>query len=76
MSAAPHLIQRVRRWWHLQLLNAREAQLAGLIAQIERGMAADAGELATLRMHLIDTRQRLVRAGHRTDRYLETTACR
>lgn len=76
MSATPHLIQRVRRWYALQVLQARAAQLAGLITQIERGMAADADELAALRMGLVNTRQRLALAGHRADTYLRATPCR
>lgn len=59
MSAAPHLLQRLRRWWHLQLLQTRAQQLAGLIRQIEADMQGDADEHATLLMELRRVNARL-----------------
>ena len=62
MSAAPHLIQRARRWWALQMLQTRAGQLAGLIRQIEESMECDSAEHAALLMELRRVNGRLAHA--------------
>jgi len=64
MSAAPHLLQRLRRWWQLKLLQARVDQMAGLAAQIEADIERDITELAALRRSLRQDIARLTAAQH------------
>ncbi len=64
MSAAPHLLQRARRWWHLKLLETRAQQQAELVAQMERDIDQHIAELASLHGALRDTRARLAAARH------------
>lgn len=62
MMAGPHLWQRLRRWWALQMLQTRAQQLAGLIRQIEDDMRSDADEHATALFELRNVNARLAAA--------------
>lgn len=64
MSAAPHLLQRLRRWWHLKLLTTRAEQQAALVAQMEQDIDQHLVELAATRRALRDTQARLAAARH------------
>jgi hypothetical protein len=62
VRAAPYLLQRLRRWWALQILQTRAEQLAGLIRQIEANMATDADEHASALFELRAVNARLAAA--------------
>lgn len=49
MSALPHLLQRLRRWWALACWRTRIAQIDQAITTIEHDLAADAAVLSSLR---------------------------
>ena len=73
MRAAPHLWQRLRRWWALQTLQMRATQLAGLIRQIEVNMEWDAATHAALLFELRTINARLA-AAQRHQQYRKSTA--
>ena len=62
MKAGPHLANRLRRWWHLRLLQIRIKQLAALAAELEADIVATHGDLASVRMQLAACRARLAAA--------------
>ena len=62
MSATPHLLHRLGRWWHLKLLQARIDQLASLAAQLEAEINTTHDALASVRMELTQCRTRLAAA--------------
>ncbi len=64
MSAAPHLLHRLHRWWRLKLLQTRIDQMAGLAAQIEADIERDITKLAALRRRLRHDTARLTAAQH------------
>jgi hypothetical protein len=64
MNAAPHLLHRMRRWWHLKLLQTRVDQMACLAAQMEADIERDITELAALNRTLRHERARLAAARH------------
>jgi hypothetical protein len=64
MSAGPHLLLRLRRWWQLKLLQTRIDQMSGLAAQIEADIERDITELAALRRRLRQDTARLTAAQH------------
>ncbi len=64
MSAAPYMLQRLRRWWQLKLLQIRIEQQAGLATQIEADIERDITELAALRRSLRQDTARLTAARH------------
>jgi len=49
MSAAPHLLQRLRRWWLASCWQSRVEQLDLLIRRIEDDLAADTAVLHACR---------------------------
>jgi hypothetical protein len=69
VSAAPHLLQRLRRWWHLRLLHTREAQQSALVAQMEQEIDERLADLACQHRNLRNTQAQLAAATH-----LSTTA--
>ena len=64
MRAAPYLLQRLRRWWHIRLLETRATQQAALVTQMEQDVDQHPAELARMHSDLRDTRARLAAAQH------------
>ena len=48
MSAGPHLLHRLRRWYSAHMLRLRHQQINALIAEIEASIRADHDDLAKL----------------------------
>lgn len=59
MRAAPHLLQRLRRWLALRALRARCCQLELQIHDLRQVMGPDAAALPWLQAQLNATRSRL-----------------
>jgi hypothetical protein len=64
MSAAPHLLQRLRRWWHIRLLETRATQQADLVAQMEQEIDERLADLACRHRDLRHTHAQLAAAQH------------
>lgn len=62
MSAGPHLLRRLRRWWHIRLLQTRATQQAALVAQMEQDLDQYQAELASMHGALRDTYAQLAAA--------------
>lgn len=64
MTAASHTWLRLRRWWVIRCMQARQRQLDTLVAGLDAHISADMALLASLQIEQRRLRARLHRSTH------------